>query len=101
MLESITRVTTVHLRSVSLVTVRGRWNDDTPKVMAAFSYFRWLWHYYSVQLRREKLLMNARTDSAQCALAPITNKYRIRMDHLPDLAMSFHLEFFEGSDTQL
>ncbi len=83
------------------MTVRGRWSDDTPRVMAAFSYFRWLWHCYSVQLGREKLLMNASPDSAQRALAPITNKDRIRMDHLLDLAMSFHLEFFEGSDTQL
>jgi len=29
---------------------------------------------------------------AQCALAPITNKDRIRMDHLLDLGASFHLE---------
>jgi hypothetical protein len=50
---------------------------------------------------KRELLMNAGPDSAQCALAPIINEYRIRMDHLLDLAMSFHLEFFEGSDTQL
>jgi hypothetical protein len=45
--------------------------------------------------------MNASPDSAQRALAPITNQDRIRMDHLLDLVTSFHLEFFEGSDTQL
>ena len=56
---------------------------------------------------KREIVMNASPDSrtyfgcTQRALAPITNKYRIRMDHLLDLATSFHLELFEGSDTQL
>ena len=44
--------TTIHMRSVTPVTVRGRGND-APKV-TAFIYLRWLWQCYSVQIQREE-----------------------------------------------
>lgn len=92
------RVTTIHLRSVTLVTVRGRRND-APGVATLI-----IVGGYGI-VARHKLGSEDECKSwpyfgRAVRLHADHNKYRIRIDHLLDLASSFLFEFSEGSDTK-